>query len=192
MKRNIHSHPKKAIEGPAFSSAVGGAYHSYQKTQYLMPLVPALWPVLQSHYHAVLTRIAMLAGALVIAVLCAGAALGVAQSRRPCSSRFAMPAARPQVIAIQSTMCKWTQLFWGTGCQRSPKSLSSAQAASLCSAGIERARKCLQAEHFVRCCHSTRSLLFRGSPGVARGGQQRFAPQTLCVHLLGIYSKCGV
>ena len=38
-------------------------------------------------------------------------------------------------------MCKWTRPFWGTDCRRSPKSLSSAQAASLCSAGIERARK---------------------------------------------------
>ena len=44
----------------------------------------------------------------------------------------------------KSTMCKWMRLFWGTDCRRSPKSVSSAQAAPLCSAGIERARKCLQ------------------------------------------------
>ena len=37
-----------------------------------------------------------------------------------------------------STMRKWTQPFWGTDCWRSPTSFSSAQAASLCSAGIEK------------------------------------------------------
>ena len=41
------------------------------------------------------------------------------------------------------------------------------QAASLCSAGIERARKCLQGYHFVRCCHTARSLLSGSSLGVA-------------------------
>ena len=64
----------------------------------------------------------------------------------------------------------WTRLFWGTDCWRSPK------AASLCSASIERTR-----EHLVRCCHSTHSLLFTGFPGVAAGGQQQFATQTLCL-----------
>ena len=68
-----------------------------------------------------------------------------------------------------SIICKWRRLFWGTDCQRSPKSLSSAQAASLCSACIERTRNGLQGEHFVRCCHSTHILLFRGFPGVAGG-----------------------
>ena len=43
---------------------------------------------------------------------------------------------------LSSIMCKWTRLFWGTSCRRSPQSLS--QVASLCSAGIERARKCSQ------------------------------------------------
>ena len=42
-----------------------------------------------------------------------------------------------------SIMCKRTRRFWGTD-WRSPKSLSLAQTASLCSDGIERARKCLQ------------------------------------------------
>ena len=37
-------------------------------------------------------------------------------------------------------------------------------------AGIERARKCLRGEHFVRCSDSTHGLLFRGSGGVPRGG----------------------
>ena len=53
--------------------------------------------------------------------------------------------------------------FGGQTAGGHPKSLSSAQAASLCSAGIERARKCLQAWHFLRCCHSTHGLVFRGS-----------------------------
>ena len=74
----------------------------------------------------------------------------------------------------------------GTDCWRCPKSLSSAQAAPLCSALIQRTRKCLQNEHFVRCCHSTHKLLFRRFPGVGGGGQQQFATQTLRVHLLGI------
>ena len=81
-------------------------------------------------------------------------------------------------------MCKWKWPFWGTVCQRAPKSLSSAQAAPLYSASIERARKCLQGWH----CHSTHSLLFRGSAGVTRGGQRQFATQTLRVHFLGIES----
>ena len=51
----------------------------------------------------------------------------------------------------------------------SQRSLSSAQAASLCSAGIVRALTCPQGDHFVRCCHSTQSLLFRDF----RGGPQR-------------------
>ena len=57
------------------------------------------------------------------------------------------------------------------------QSLCSAHA-SLCSAGIERerARKCLQGYHFVRRCHSTHSLLLRGSPGVARGSAAVWDP----------------
>ena len=57
---------------------------------------------------------------------------------------------------------------------------------SLCSAGIERTRKCLQGYHFVRCCHSTHSLLFMGFFAGRRGGQQQFATQALRVHLLGL------
>ena len=87
---------------------------------------------------------------------------------------------------IKSIMCKWTRPFWGTDCRRSPESLSSAHAAPLCSAGIERARKSLQGERFVRCCHTTHSLLFRVSPRATRGGQQQFVTQTLRVHLLGL------
>ena len=40
---------------------------------------------------------------------------------------------------VPSIMCKWMPPFWRTDCQRSPKNLSSAPAASLCSASIERA-----------------------------------------------------
>ena len=51
-------------------------------------------------------------------------------------------------------------------------------------------RKCLQGEHFVRCCHRTHRLFFRGFPGVAvwggGGGLQQFATQTLHVHLLSV------
>ena len=68
-----------------------------------------------------------------------------------------------------SIMCKWTRPFWRTDCQRWPKSLSSAQVASLCSASIERAQECLQGWYFVRCCHSTHSLLFRVLPGSPEG-----------------------
>ena len=50
------------------------------------------------------------------------------------------------------------------------KGLSMAQAASLCSAGMERAQKCLQGEHFVRCCQSTHSLLQEFSKGCGGGG----------------------
>ena len=74
-----------------------------------------------------------------------------------------------------SVMCKWTRPFWGTDCRRAPKSLFSAQTAPLSSAGIERAQKCLQGQHVVRCCHSAHGLLFRDSAGVTRGGQQQFA-----------------
>ena len=74
---------------------------------------------------------------------------------------------------------------------RSRGQTASAQAASLCSAGIERARKRLRGEHFVRCCRTTHCLLLRGFPGVARGGQQQFATQTLRVHLLGLQDSFG-
>ena len=40
----------------------------------------------------------------------------------------------------------------------------------------------------MRCCHSTLGLLFRGSAGFTRKGQQQFATQTLRVHLLGLDS----
>ena len=39
----------------------------------------------------------------------------------------------------------------------------------MCSAGIGRTRKCLQGEHFVRCCHSIHSLFFRVFSGVVGG-----------------------
>ena len=92
-------------------------------------------------------------------------------------SYFRPEARKPRSASRQGRncvlMCKWTWPFWGTDCRRSLKSLSSAQAASLCSAGIERAlRKCLQGEHFVRCCHDTHGLLFRGLPGRANSSLQ--------------------
>ena len=96
----------------------------------------------------------------------------------------------PTRVLCARVLCAFstpTRPFWGTDCGTAPKSLPSAQAASLCSAGFERARRCSQVEHFVRCCHSTYSLLFRRSPGVIRGGgRQQFATQTLRVLLLGL------
>ena len=74
---------------------------------------------------------------------------------------------RPLRVVRRFTPSKWTRPFWGTDCRRPPKSLSLAQKASLCSASIERARKCLQAWHFVRRRHSTYSLLFRDFRGVS-------------------------
>ena len=66
------------------------------------------------------------------------------------------------------------------------QSLSSAQAAALCSAGIERARKCLQGGHFVRCCHTTHSL-FRDLPGAAGVvGSAAVCDPTLRVQMLGM------
>ena len=58
----------------------------------------------------------------------------------------------------------------GTDCRRSPKSLSSAQAASLCSARIEKTRTCLQGDHFVRCCHRIPPSAFQGFSGLAGAG----------------------
>ena len=43
----------------------------------------------------------------------------------------------PVRIELLSTPSKLTRPFWGTDCRRSPQSVSSAQAASLCSAGME-------------------------------------------------------
>ena len=66
-------------------------------------------------------------------------------------------------------MCKWAQQ--SCGCRRSPKSLSSAQAASLCCAGIEKARKCFQGEHVVTCEMLSQypQSAFQGFAGVGRG-----------------------
>ena len=72
------------------------------------------------------------------------------------------------------TQWKWTRPFWGTGCRGSPKTsakcLSSAQAPSLCSAGIERTQKCLQGEHFVRCCSQCPQSAFQEFSGGCRWG----------------------
>ena len=70
-------------------------------------------------------------------------------------------------MKLESIMCKWTQPFRGTDCRTSPKSLSSAQAASLGSAGSERAQKCLQGEHLVGCTLPTvcSSGIFWGRKG---------------------------
>ena len=66
----------------------------------------------------------------------------------------------------KSIKCKWTRPFWVTDCRRAPKSVSSAQAAPLCSVGIERARKCLQGLQFVRCCQGLCGGHQRGSAAV--------------------------
>ena len=62
-----------------------------------------------------------------------------------------------------------------------------------CSTGIERTRKCLQGEPFVRCCDTVLTSCFSGSfPGVAKGVQQLLATQTLRVRLLGVDKFCQV
>ena len=72
------------------------------------------------------------------------------------------PISQTSYRLLDSGMCKWTRPFWGTDCRRSPKAFPwPRQPALFCSAGIERTRECLQGEHFVRCCHSTHSPLFR-------------------------------
>ena len=91
----------------------------------------------------------------------------------------------PRNPEIKSTMCKWTRPFWGTGCRRSPKSLSSAQAASLCSAGIE-SSKVLAGLAFCEMPSQYPLSAFQALSGVPGGAQQQFVTQTLCVHLLGI------
>ena len=84
-------------------------------------------------------------------------------------------------------MCKWTRPFWGTDCWRAPTSLSSAQAAPPCSAGIERARKVLAGLAFCEMLSQSPRSAFQGHCcGVTRGGQQQFATQAFRVHLLGL------
>ena len=67
---------------------------------------------------------------------------GLATQSGPCPEKSGNPRVwKPLGLSI---MCKWTRPLWGTDCRRAPKSLSSAQAAPVCSAGIKRAWKCLQ------------------------------------------------
>ena len=86
-----------------------------------------------------------------------------------------------------SRMCKWMRPFWGTDCRRARKSLSSAQAAPLCSAGIETARECLQGEHSLEMLSQYPRSVFQG---FCAGVQQQFASQTLRFHLL-VRDCCG-
>ena len=71
------------------------------------------------------------------------------------------------------------------------KPLLSPGSLRLAGPALREPRKCLQAWHCLRCCHCAHGLLFRGSSGVSRGGQQQFATQTLRVHLLGIEKIAG-
>ena len=82
-------------------------------------------------------------------------------------------------------MCKWTRPFWGADCRRSPKSLSWVQAASLCNAGIERARKLLAGRAYCEMLSQYPLSALQEFSGVAKGGQQQFATQPLRVHMLG-------
>ena len=87
-----------------------------------------------------------------------------------------------------STMCKWTRPFWGTDCRRAPKSLSLTQAAPLCSACTERARKCLKVSHFAKCRNSAHGLLFRGSAGSPEGVSSSLRPKpSACI--CSVYRK---
>ena len=83
---------------------------------------------------------------------------------------------------INSIMC--TRPFWGTGCRRSPKSLSSAKAASPRSAGIERELESACRVSILILSQYPQSA-FQGVLGGRQGVQQQLATQTLRVHLLG-------
>ena len=74
---------------------------------------------------------------------------------------------RPRMQHV-SIMCKWTQPFLWTDCQRSPKSLSSAQTASLCTASMDRVRKCLRVDSIYWDAVTVPTVCFSG---VVRGRQ---------------------
>ena len=85
-----------------------------------------------------------------------------------------------------SVMCKWTRPFWGTDCRRWDKSLSSAQAASVCSASILGELESACRVSILCDALTVRTVCFSGALRGSPGRQQQFAIQTLRVHLLGL------
>ena len=67
-----------------------------------------------------------------------------------------------------STICKWTRPFWGTDCRRSPKSLSSAQAASLLQCQHWESSKVLAGFAFCEMPSQYPQCAFQGLSGVPR------------------------
>ena len=108
-------------------------------------------------------------------------------SLNPLSPRSGLQRLGGQGVSVKSTMCKWTRPFGATDCQRPPKGLSSA----LCSAGIERARKCVQGEHFVRDAVTVPTVCFSGFSGAARAGSAAVCDPNPSRPVLGI-DKRGV
>ena len=82
-------------------------------------------------------------------------------------------------------MLKWTRPSWGTGCRRSPKSLSSAKQRLFAVPALS--SKVLAGLAFCKMLSQDPVCFSWGCPaGSGGGGQQQFATQTLCVHLLGL------
>ena len=86
----------------------------------------------------------------------------------------------------KSIMCKWPRPFWGTDCQRAPKSLCSAQVALFAVPALRsQSSKVLAGSAFCEMPSQYPRSAFQGLCG-CQGGQQQLTTQTLCVHLLGI------
>ena len=83
-------------------------------------------------------------------------------------SRGGFRTRRARETPVNSTPSKWTRPFWDRLPEVTQKPFLGPKG------------------HFVRCRHSTYSLLFRGLSGGPQRGQQQSATQTLRVHLLGI------
>ena len=65
-------------------------------------------------------------------------------------------------------------------------------AAALCSAGIEKTRKCFQGEPFCEMLSQYPQSAFQGFSGGCRGWvSSSLRPKALCVHLLGINVMWG-
>jgi len=72
----------EVVEAPTFSSAVGGAFASFQKTQYLLPLAPLLWPLVQSHAHDVVQRLLIFGAGILLSLLVIGCLVAYAMKPR--------------------------------------------------------------------------------------------------------------
>mmetsp|Transcript_67198 Transcript_67198/g.160987 ORF Transcript_67198/g.160987 Transcript_67198/m.160987 type:complete len:733 (-) Transcript_67198:10-2208(-) len=81
----------EVIEGPTFSSAVGSAWTSFQKTSYLLPLAPHLWPLVHRHAEDMALKLLQLLAVAGLLLAMVGAVACYAMSPKRDNARPVAP-----------------------------------------------------------------------------------------------------